>query len=97
MPSPELRTSTVERAECEWQQQMERDPWMDRMTFGFAIAELFMTAWWNLEPKRFIKFWLKPPYKRLTVTAFGGRSRTNFDAFRSASHRSVRLKSEIGR
>src|SRR5215470_14138613 len=47
MPSPELRTSTVERAECEWQQQMERHPWMDRMTFGFAIAELFMTAWWN--------------------------------------------------
>jgi hypothetical protein len=46
------------------------DPMLDRMTLGFAVAAVFVTAWWNLQPTRFMRFWLKPPYKPLTVTLF---------------------------
>jgi hypothetical protein len=40
------------------------------MTLGFALAALFMVAWWNLQPQRFMRFWLKPPYKPRTVVLF---------------------------
>jgi hypothetical protein len=46
------------------------DPMLDRTTLGFAVAAVFLTAWWNLQPTRFMRFWLKPPYKPLTVTLF---------------------------
>lgn len=70
LPSAEQRAATAEGAKKGWQQQMENDPTMDRMNLGFSISALFMTAWWNLQPKRFMKFWLKPPYKPLTIALF---------------------------
>ena len=57
-------------AEQEWLQRQANDPVLDRMTVAFAIALMFMTAWWNLQPVRFIRFWLKPPYKPRTVILF---------------------------
>jgi hypothetical protein len=60
----------VEKAKSDWQQRTERNPALDRMTLGFAIAALFMTSWWNVQPNRFMKFWLRPPYKPLIVIAF---------------------------
>lgn len=70
LPSAEQRAAVAESAKAEWQQRTGHDPNLDRMTLGFAIAALFMTAWWNVQPRRFMRFWLKPPYKSLTVTAF---------------------------
>ena len=52
------------------QKRQEQDPTLDRMTLGFAIAVLIFTGWWNVQPKRFMRFWLRPPYKPLTVTLF---------------------------
>lgn len=52
------------------QQPQERDPQIDRLTLGFSVAVLFMTAWWNLQPVRFIRLWLKQPNKPITVKRF---------------------------
>jgi hypothetical protein len=70
LPSVEQGATFAQKAELDWQRQMQRDPALDRLYLGFAIAALFMTGWWNLQPMRFMKFWLKPPYKDLTVLAF---------------------------
>jgi hypothetical protein len=70
LPNATERTASAEAARRDWQQREERDPTVDRMTLGFAAAAIFLTAWWNLQPQRFMRFWLKPPYKSLTVIVF---------------------------
>jgi hypothetical protein len=70
LPSAAQRAAVSEAAKTDWQQQEERDPMLDRMALGFAVAAVFMTGWWNLQPQRFMRFWLKPPYKPRTVILF---------------------------
>jgi hypothetical protein len=64
------RTSLANAAEKDWQTRKERDPSLDRMNLGFMIAALFVTGWWNVQPHRFMRFWLKPPYKNITEKLF---------------------------
>jgi hypothetical protein len=40
------------------------------MMLGFGFATVLWTLWWNLDYSRFMKFWVKPPNKRLTVIIF---------------------------
>lgn len=70
LPSASERAASAKAAQEDWQRREEKDPLLDRMNLGFAIAAVFLTAWWNLEPVRFIRLWLKPPYKPLTVILF---------------------------
>ena len=70
LPNAASRAAIADTAKAEWQQQQEHDPFLNRMNFGFAISAVFMTAWWNLQPQRFMRFWVKPPYKPLTITLF---------------------------
>jgi hypothetical protein len=70
LPSASQRVTIEEAAKTEWQKRQERDPVLDRVNLGFAVAALFMVAWWNLKPQRFMRFWLKPPYKPRTVVQF---------------------------
>jgi hypothetical protein len=70
LPSAQQRAAVTEDAKTDWQHRTQDDPQLDRMTLGFGIAAFFMTAWWNLQPKRFMKFWIKPPYKPFTVVLF---------------------------
>jgi len=42
----------------------------DQINFGFGIAVLFVTAWANIQWRRFMRFWLKPPYRPLTTVVF---------------------------
>jgi hypothetical protein len=70
LPSAKERATVAEAAQKQWQQREERDPTLDRLNLGFAAAAVFLTAWWNLQPQRFMRFWLKPPYKPLTITLF---------------------------
>jgi hypothetical protein len=64
------RTAVAQAAKTDWQQREDRDPTLDRMNLGFSVAAVFLVAWWNLQPQRFMRFWSKPPYKSLTVTLF---------------------------
>ena len=70
LPSDAQRTAVSQAAKTDWQEREDRDPTLDRMNLGFAVAAVFLTAWWNSQPQRFMRFWSKPPYKSLTVTIF---------------------------
>lgn len=70
LPSVADRQAVTFAMQKDWQQRQERDPQVDRLTFGFSVAVVFMTAWWNLQPLRFIRLWLKPPYKPITIKLF---------------------------
>ena len=70
LPSSADRKAFTFALQKDWQERQERDPQVDRLTLGFSVAMLFMTAWWNLQPVRFIRLWLKPPYKPITVKLF---------------------------
>jgi hypothetical protein len=70
LPSAAERAESAKAAQKDWQQREEKDPVLDRMTLGFAAAAVFLTAWWNVQPRRFMRFWVKPPYKPLTVVLF---------------------------
>ena len=43
---------------------------LDRIILGFGFAGVLWTLWWNLDYLRFMKFWVKPPYKHRTVIIF---------------------------
>lgn len=70
LPRASQRVKFEEAAKSDWQQRQERDPLLDRTNLGFAVATLFMVTWWNLQPQRFMRFWLKPPYRSRTVLLF---------------------------
>jgi hypothetical protein len=70
LASIEQRKSFTDSAQAEWQQRQEHDPGLKHLNLGFGIAALFMTSWWNLQWQRFMKFWVKPPYKHATIILF---------------------------
>jgi uncharacterized membrane protein len=37
---------------------------------GFGFAALVVTLWWNLDYRRFMKYWVRPPYKSRTIIIF---------------------------
>src|SRR5205085_2302526 len=70
LPSVAERRSVTFAMQKDWQRRQERDPQIDHLTLGFSVAMVFMTAWWNLRPLRFIRLWLRPPYNPITVKLF---------------------------
>lgn len=70
VPTAQERQATVDASRKQWENWQQHDPQLDKLTLGFSIAALFMVAWWNLSWKRFMKFWLKPPYRRVTEIGF---------------------------
>jgi hypothetical protein len=70
LPSDWQRVAVSEAAKTDWQQRENREPTLDRLSLGFAVAVVFLTAWWNLQSQRFMRFWVKPPYKSPTVMLF---------------------------
>jgi hypothetical protein len=40
------------------------------MSLGFGLAMVLWALWWNLDYLRFMRFWVKPPYKPRTVIIF---------------------------
>ncbi len=64
----QLRTSAQSDAvavasQRQWQERMENDPFQQMMTTAFLFTMMGWTLWWNLQWKRVMRFWLKPPYR----------------------------------
>ena len=70
VPTENERQAASEAARMKWELWQKQDPQLDKMTLGFSIAAVFMTAWWNVSWERFMKFWVKPPYRSITVIGF---------------------------
>ena len=61
LPSPTERLTTAAAAEGRWNNLLSTDPRMVKLNLGFAMAMMIMTLWWNLQWRRFMKFWIQPP------------------------------------
>ena len=70
LPTVAERETFAESAKADWEYRSKQDPLLERMDLGFAIAALFLAGWWNVQPKRFMRFWIKQPYRPWVVSLF---------------------------
>lgn len=62
-PSPAQSAAITAGGERQWRQRMESDPVIHRMNIAFLFTAMCWTLWWNMQWKRVMRFWIKPPYK----------------------------------
>ena len=51
------------QGERQWQQRSDSDPVLQRMSTAALFTAVCWTLWWNLQWKRVMRFWIKPPYR----------------------------------
>lgn len=59
--SPAESAAITAENERQWQQRTENDPDMRRLNIAFLFMAICLTLWWNLQWKRVMRFWVKPP------------------------------------
>lgn len=64
MPSPSKIAETTNSAQQAWQARSNNDSAERRMNIAFMFTAICWTLWWNLQWKRVIRFWMRPPYHR---------------------------------
>jgi hypothetical protein len=70
LPSVEQKNLYSESALADWQKRQNNNALFRNISLGFAIAAILVTLWWNVQWQRFMKFWVKPPYKKATIRGF---------------------------
>jgi len=60
--TPAQSAAITAEGERQWRQRTENDPVLRRMETAFLFMAVCWTLWWNLQWKRVMRFWLKPPY-----------------------------------
>lgn len=68
--SPGELSEEAKSAEADWRQRMERDPFQQRMMAAFSFTTMCWTLWWNLQWRRAMRFWVRPPNRPITQLAF---------------------------
>jgi hypothetical protein len=69
-PSTAESAATLKSNEKEWQARSQRDPIAQRMNTAFLFTAVCTTLWWNIQWKRVMQFWLRPPNRRATQYGF---------------------------
>lgn len=67
--SAQSAAATTE-GERQWQQRLNSDPFEQEMGAAFLFTAMCWTFWWNLQWKRVMRFWLKPPNRAWTEALF---------------------------
>jgi len=62
--------SIAASSEKDWQSRAEADPMDQTMSVAFLFVAVGWTLWWNLQWKRVMRYWLRPPYRRWTQIGF---------------------------
>ena len=62
LPTSAQSAAVAAASQRQWQERTENDPFQQRMTTAFLFTMMGWTLWWNLQWKRVMRFWLKPPY-----------------------------------
>ena len=75
IPKDQVRTPAESRAasklnEQQSQQRMANNPIEQRMMTAFLFTGVCLTLWWNLQWKRVMQFWLRPPNRPAIQYAF---------------------------
>jgi hypothetical protein len=67
---PAQLTAAAESAERQWQIRNENDPVQQRMMIAFLFTAACWTLWLNLQWRRAIRFWPRPPNRPITQYIF---------------------------
>ena len=59
--SPAESAATLNSARQKWQDRTERDPVEQRINIAFMFTAICWTLWWNLQWRRAMRFWVRPP------------------------------------
>ena len=60
-PTQAQAAAVTAEGERQWHEQSENDPFEQRMTSASLFTAICWTLWWNLQWKRVMRFWLRPP------------------------------------
>jgi hypothetical protein len=69
-PTSAQSAATTAEGERQWQRRAENDPLEQSLNTSFLFTAVCWTLWWNLQWKRVMRFWLKPPYRLWVTVAF---------------------------
>ncbi len=61
--TPAQSAAITAEGERQWRQRTETDPVLQKMETAFLFTVMCWTMWWNLQWKRVMRFWVKPPYR----------------------------------
>ena len=61
--TPAQSAAITDKGERQWRQWTENDPVIRRINIAFMFMAMCWTLWWNLQWKRVMRFWVKPPYR----------------------------------
>ena len=59
--NPAESVATTNSAQEAWQKRSNNDPVEQRMNVAFMFTAMCWTLWWNLQWKRVMRFWVRPP------------------------------------
>lgn len=62
--TPAESVATVNAEQRQWQTRIGNDPFEQRMQTAFLLTGMCWTFWWNLQWKRAIRFWVRPPNRQ---------------------------------
>jgi hypothetical protein len=70
IPTPADSYSVAESAQRRYATKTENDPMEQRLTTAFLFATVCWVLWWNLQWRRAMRFYVRPPNKRITAYVF---------------------------
>ncbi|MGD1097093.1 MAG: hypothetical protein ABSB35_34545 [Bryobacteraceae bacterium] len=70
VPSLAQSSAAADSAKREWQTRTENDPIQQSMTVAFLFTAACWTLWWNLQWRRAMRFWLRPPNRPIIQYIF---------------------------
>jgi len=70
MPTSAQSQAAAKLAQSQWKTRMQDDPVQQRMMTASLLAAVCWTLWWNVQWKRIMRLWLRPPYRRSTEYFF---------------------------
>lgn len=68
--TPAQSTALTVEGKRQWQQRTADDPLLQKMNTAFFFTAMCWTLWWNLQWKRVMRFWVKPPHRPWVETLF---------------------------
>lgn len=76
--NPSEIAATTNSAKEGWQMRANNDPVERRMTIAFIFTAICWTLWWNIQWKRVMRFWVRPPNRPWVQNAFRAFFALNF-------------------
>jgi hypothetical protein len=70
MPASDQSKAAAKLAQSQWETRIQNDHVQQFVMTAFLLTGVLWTLWWNVQWKRVMRFWLRPPYRRSTENVF---------------------------